>query len=466
MRPPHRLLSVLAITTLSAWLVSGQASAQTLPMDVALASPPARQTTEETVPQQDFDLKGQITYIYQKKPAFNAAYTLPGFNSLSTEREQSHSLTTTAYLGFRPWSGAEVYANEEMVLGVPLSGLAGLASVPNSELQKASGPHPLFYTPRIFLRQTWNLGSGEAEQVESGINQLAGSLDKQRLVLSAGKLSIVDIFDNNAFAHDGRKDFFNWVAVAHGAFDYAADVRGYTWGAALEYYRDEWVFRGGRFAVPRQSNGLQLNYSLMNFYGDQVEIEHAHELAGQPGKLRFLAFRNRELMGRFDDALAHAAANGGGAPDVGNVRRPNIKHGYGVNLEQNLTGTLGVFARTSWNDGGSEMFSYTEVERSAQVGLSLKGAQWGREQDTLGLALVQNGLSKSHQDYLAAGGTGFLIGDGKINYRPERLFEGYFSVALASKSWLTVDYQHFNNPAYNADRGPVSVWGVRLHTEF
>ena len=421
---------------------------------------------DDKVPQQDFDLKGQITYIYQKKPAFNAAYTLPGFNSLSPQREQSHSFTTTAYLGFRPWSGAEVYANEEMVLGVPFSGLTGLASVPNSELQKAAGPNPLFYSPRIFLRQTWDLGSGEKERVESGINQLAGSLDKRRLVLSAGKLSIVDIFDNNAFAHDGRKDFLNWVNVAHGAFDYAADVRGYTWGAALEYYHDEWTFRAGRFAVPRQSNGLQLNYSLMNFHGDQVEIEHAHEIAGQPGKIRVLVFRNRELMGRFDDALAYAAANGGGIPDVGNVRRPNIKHGYGVNLEQNLTGNLGVFARTSWNDGGTEMFSYTEAERSTQVGLSLKGARWGRAKDTLGLASAQNGLSRAHQDYLAAGGTGFLIGDGKLNYRPERAFEGYYSIGIASKSWLTVDYQHVNNPAYNADRGPVSVWGVRLHTEF
>lgn len=441
---------------------------QTIPIEIALESPSERMATEaEIVPsQQESDLKWQITYIYQKKPAFNAAYTLPGFNSLSTQREQSHSFTTTAYPGFRPWSGAEVYANEEMVLGVPFSGLTGLASVPNSELQKAAGSNPLFYTPRIFLRQTWNLSNGEKEQVESGINQLAGSMDRRRLVLSAGKLSAVDIFDNNSFAHDGRNDFFNWVNVAHGAFDYAADVRGYTWGAALEYYRDDWAFRVGRFAVPRESNGLQLNFSLMNFHGDQIEIEHTHEIAGQTGKIRFLAFLNRELMGKFDDALAYAAANGGGAPDVGNVRRPNTKHGYGVNLEQNLTSNLGIFARTSWNDGGTEMFSYTEVEQSTQVGLSLKGIQWGRVQDTLGLALVQNRLSKAHQDYLAAGGTGFLIGDGQINYRPERTFEGYYSVALARKSRLTFDYQHFNNPAYNADRGPTSVWGVRLHTEF
>jgi len=466
MRLAHRLSGYLAFTTLLGWLTVDQAIAQTTPVDAAPASSMERQIDDAANSPQDFDLKGQLTYIYQKKPAFNAAYTLPGFNSLSTQREQSHSFTATAYLGFRPWPGAEVYGDEEMVLGVPFSGLTGLASVPNTELQKASGPDPLFYSPRTFLRQIWNIGNEDKEQVESTINQLAGSWPKQRLVLSVGKLSVVDIFDNNAFAHDGRKDFFNWVSVAHGAFDYAADVRGYTWGAALEYYRDDWAVRAGRFAVPRQSNGLQLNYSLMNFHGDQVEIEHAHEIAGRAGKLRVLLFRNRELMGRFDDALAYTAANGGGIPDVSNVRRPNTKHGYGINLEQYLTGNLGSFIRTSWNDGGTEMYSYTEVERSTQAGLSLRGAQWGRAQDTLGVALISNGLSKAHQDYLSAGGTGFLIGDGKLNYRPERVFESYYSVALAMKAWLTLDYQHFSNPAYNADRGSVYVWGARFHQEF
>ena len=187
----HRLLNVVVTTMLLMYLV--HASAETIPTVVAFASPSEKRVAEEEIPQQDFDLKGQITYIYQKKSAFNADYTLPGFNSLLPQQEQSHSLTTTAYLGFRPWSGAEVYVNGEMVLGVPFSGLTGLASVPNSELQKAAGPNPLFYSPRTFLRQTWDSGSGRAEHVESGINQLAGSLDKRRLVLSVGKLSIVDI---------------------------------------------------------------------------------------------------------------------------------------------------------------------------------------------------------------------------------------------------------------------------------
>ena len=204
----------------------------------------------------------------------------------------------------------------------------------------------------------------------------------------------------------------------------------------------------------------------MNFHGDQVEIEHSHEIAGEPGKLHFLLFRNRELMGRFDDALAYAAKNGGGVPDVGNVRRPNTKQGYGINLEQSLTKSLAIFARRSWNDGETEMFSYTEVERSSQLGMSLMGNLWKREDDVLGLAFVQNGLSQAHQDYLAAGGVGFLIGDGKLNYRPEQLIEGYYRIGLAKNTSFTLDCQQIYNPAYNADRGHVQIYGVRLHKEF
>jgi len=457
---PAALLLIIALLSSPARSQEEIASASPIPAPVLVGV--VKSPSE--VKQQDFDLKGQLTYIGQVKPAFRAAYTLPGSNSLSSSKEESRSITATAYLGVRLWSGAEAYINEEMVIGVPLSNLAGLAAVPNTELQKASGPNPLFYMPRAFVRQTWGLG-GETQQVDSGFNQLAGALQSRRLVLSAGKLSVMDIFDGNAYAHDGRKDFFNWVNVAGGAFDYAADVRGYSIGAAIEYYRDEWVFRVGRFMVPRQSNGLLLNYSIMNFHGDQAEIEHSHELAGMPGKARLLLFRNRELMGRFDGALGWAAQRGG-TPDVANVRRPDTKHGFVFNLEQSVARDMGVFARLSWNDGQTEMFSYTEVERSVQLGASLSGDRWGRHGDTLGIAWTVNGLSAAHRAYLAAGGTGFLVGDGKLDYRPETLSEIYYSVPLAKAAWLTADWTHIANPAYNADRGPVNVFGVRIHAEF
>jgi high affinity Mn2+ porin len=411
-----------------------------------------------------FLVKGQATYIAQTKPALSAAYTLPGYNSLSTKTEQSHTATATAYLGARLWRGAEFYLNEEMVIGVPLSDLHGLAAVPNSEIQKASGPTPLFYVPRAFLRQTWGLG-GDAEQVTSGLNQLAGATQPDRIVLSVGKLSVMDIFDGNAYAHDGRRDFLNWVNVAGGAYDYAADVRGYSIGATLEYYDDNWAFRAGRFMVPRESNGLQLNFSIANFHGDQLEVERSHELGSLPGKIRALAFRNVALMGRFDDALAYAGQSGGN-PDAANVRRPNIKYGYLFGMEQAIVKGLGVYGRLSWNNGQTEMFSYTEVERCASVGVTISGNRWGRESDTVGIAHTANGLSTIHQNYLAAGGTGFLIGDGRLNYRTEQLSELYYSVKVGKETWVTASWQYIANPAYNADRGPVEIFGVRVHTEF
>ncbi len=416
------------------------------------------------IPEDAYQLKGQVTYIAQRKPSFNSAYTLPGFNSLSPQSEVSHTATATGYLGVRLWCGAAFYVNGEAVIGVPFSNLQGLAAVPNSEVQKASGPNPLFYMPRAYLQQTWSLG-GEREQVSSGLNQLAGSVQSRRLVLSVGKLSVMDIFDGNAYAHDGRRDFFNWVNVAGGAYDYAADVRGYSIGAALEGYYDAWAIRAGRFMEPRESNGLQLNFSIATFHGDQVEVEHSHELGGLPGKLRALAFRNVALMGRFDDALAYAAQNGGN-PDVANVRHLNTKYGYVLGMDQEVAKDVGVFARLSWNNGQTEMFSYTEVERSASLGASVNGKRWRRDGDTVGAAYTVNELSKVHQDYLAASGTGFLIGDGRLDYHPEKLTEIYYSLNVRRKTWITANWQHVANPAYNADRGPVDIFGVRVHAEF
>jgi high affinity Mn2+ porin len=258
----------------------------------------------------------------------------------------------------------------------------------------------------------------------------------------------------------------NLAAVEYGAFDIAADARGYTIGAAMEYYHDDWVLRAGRFMVPRESNGLQLNFSIMKYHGDQIEVEHAHSIDGQPGKLRILYFRNAARMGKFQDALDYAT-NNGGTPVVANVRKSNAKHGYGASLEQNLTSDLGLFARTSWADGETETYSFTEIERSQQVGFVLKGTGWDRGRDNVGVVFVRNGLSPVHRKYLAAGGLGFFIGDGRLNYHPEQIIEGYYSVALSRVNAVSFDVQRIVNPAYNGDRrGPVDVIGVRLHLEF
>ena len=404
----------------------------------------------------------QTTYVWQKKPSFSAPYT--GVNSLTPFPEKSYSFSSTAALGWRPWTGGELYVNPELVQGVPLSGLTGLGGMTNGEQQKTSGPNPTFYRARLFLRQTWALG-GEREAVESDANQLAGMVDKRRVVVTAGNLALIDVFDSSAFAHDARTQFMNWALLAHGAYDFAADARGYTWGASVEYFYDDWVLRAGRFMQPSASNGLPLDTSIFKHYGDQIELEHAHTIGEQPGKLRLLAFRNKAKMGSFRDALADAP-NNGGIPDVSRVRTERAKIGLGVNAEQNLTSDIGVFARGSWNDGASETYAFTEIERSISAGVVMKGALWQRNDDAVGIALVRNGLSSAHQDYLVAGGHGAFIGDGQLNYRPESIVEAYYSANVAKNAWVTLDYQRITNPAYNRDRGPATVGAIRLHAQF
>jgi hypothetical protein len=415
----------------------------------------ADDTAEET-----WNLKGQATYIWQRKSPFSAAYTGP--NSLRTQAEKSYSFSGTLFFGYRLAAGTELYFNPEVVQSAPMSDLTGLGGMLNSEQQKASGPNPTFYRARLFLRQTWNLG-GETTRQESQANQLAGSLSAQRVVLTVGNYAVTDIFDNNAYAHDGRTQFMNWSLLTHGAYDYAADTRGYTWGAAMEYYDGDWVYRFGRYLMPIESNGQQLDARIFRHFSDQAELEYSYTLGGQPGKLRLMAFHNRMISGSFRDALAAA---GSGTPSVADVRKEQSKYGAGINVEQNLTSDIGMFLRTSWNDGKTETYSFTEVERSVTVGMSMAGTRWGRADDVLGIAGIRNGLSQAHRDYLAAGGTGVFIGDGRLNYRPEDIVEAYYNVRVSKATTLGLDVQKIFHPAYNADRGPVLVAGARLHVEF
>jgi hypothetical protein len=420
---------------------------------------------------QEADAKFQATYVWQRHGAFPATWSGP--NSLSPEREpRSYTLTATAFLGVRPWEGGELYFNPEMTSSESLSDLHGLGGLSNGENQKGGGPNPTVYRSRLFVRHTWGLGGGR-EQIESAQNQLAGAVDKNRIVLTVGNLSVIDIFDINAYSHDPRTMFLNWTMMASGAFDYAADTRGYTNGAVLEYYVDGWTLRAGRFMQPKESNGPRLDWSVFAHYGDQAEIEHAYEIAGHPGKLRLLAFRNRARMGSFQDAIDAWRAGGSvGVPAVADVRGEQTKTGFGINLEQALSADLGAFLRASRNDGATETYAFTEVERSVSGGLSLKGTAWGRPDDVVGLGAVQNGLSPAHRQYLANGGLGAFIGDGAppagANYRyaGEQIVEGYYSIAALKGTWISLDWQHARHPGYNADRGPVNIAGLRLHFEY
>ena len=438
------------------------AQAAGLPLLVCAQEKEAAPNSQETIPEEQWNAKFQGTYIGQSKAAFSAPYT--GANSMLTNREHGYSTTATAFFGYRAWTGGELYFNPEVIQSASLSTLHGLGGLTNAEQQKTSGSTPKFYRARLFLRQTFGLGGGQ-DAVQSGPNQLAGMLDRKRVVVTVGNLGLIDIFDNNAYAHDPRTQFVNWTFLTHGAFDYAADARGYTNGVAVEYYFDNWAVRGARFMVPRQSNGQPLDFNLGKRFGDQIEVEHAHTLADEPGKVRAMVFRNRASMGSYADAIAYAQTNGG-APDVGNVRKNSIKYGFGLSLEQSLRSDVGVFARASWADGRTETYSFTEIENSMSAGLSVKGERWNRPNDTFGLAVAQNGLNKDHRNYLSLGGYGAFIGDGQLNYRPERIMEAYYNIKVLKSSSVMLGYQRIANPAYNADRGPVKVVSLRLHTEF
>ncbi len=409
-----------------------------------------------------WDFRAQFTTAFQRKPNFSAAYS--GTNSLRAAREQSRSTTATAYLGVRPWRDMELFFNPEMALGIPFSRLTGMGGFTNGEIAKTSGADPVWYRARLFGRQTWNLGE-RTEVLEADQNQLRDKVSAERLVFTLGNFSAIDIFDDNQYSHEPRRQFMNWSIMTHGAWDYPADARGYTWGAALEYISPTWSVRAGRFLQPRESNGLKLNYKIGVSYGDAVEVERAYVFAGQPGRVRALAFRNTAVMAVFQDAI-NLAIRSGSNPDIVLVRQRTSKTGYGASVEQALSASVGVFARASKHDGKSETYAFTEIDESFSGGVVAKGAAWSRPNDEIGVAVARNGISNTHREYLRRGGTAAFLGDGNLSYAPERIVEVYYSAAVYQNLWLSLGAQRINNPGYNAARGPATFYGIRLHTEF
>jgi len=409
--------------------------------------------------------KFQTTYTFEKKLPFHAAYTGP--NSLVTDPERSYTATATAYLGWRPWRSAEVFVVPEVTQGLPFSNLTGLGGFTNGELTRASGTNPRLYRQKLYLRQTWSLGGGR-EKEEAELEQFGKFVDRDRFVLTAGNFAALDVFDDNLYAKDPRTQFMNWGNMAYAAYDYPADARGFAWGLAGEWYEGDWAFRFGRMTVPRDPNQLSLDHRLASHYGDQIELEHGHTVAGQPGRIRVLAYRDRARMASFQDALVYLETHPGSDPQaIFAVRTGDkVKYGFGVNAEQAIGPDLGAYLRAMHSDGHTETLAFTEVDQSLAAGLVLKAAAWGRPLDNLGLSFMQNTISRDRRNYLEAGGISFFIGDGALRYAPERIVELYYSATIVRDVSATVGWQHIQNPAYNADRGPVEVLAFRLHAEF
>jgi high affinity Mn2+ porin len=406
-----------------------------------------------------WEIHGQSTFLAQGYPAFRAPYSGP--NSLTPAAQLQETWSNSLFLNARLWDGGELYYNPELLQGFGFNDTMGAAGFPNGEAQKSGFPYPHYNTSRLFLRQTFGFG-GEQEELASGQLQLTDKVDISRLTLQIGKFSVIDVFDGNAYAHDPRKDFMNWSIWASGAFDYAADKLGLGYGATAELNQKQWALRGGYFLMDAVSNSSNFDMNVFRRGGYVVELETRYSLFGQPGKLRTLGFVNSAFSGSYRETLDNPALN----LDISQTRTGRLKYGYALNLEQAVTDDIGLFGRWSWNNGKTEIMAFTDIDASLSLGTSIKGARWGRPDDVIGVAGAINALSRDHRDFIAAGGLGPLIGDGALNYRKERVFETYYALALSSAFTFTADYQLITNPAYNADRGPVSIFSGRLHGEF
>jgi high affinity Mn2+ porin len=430
------------------------AAAIALSMAVGAIAEPAAET-------ESYAVHGQFTYVEQETSDFNAPYA--GANSLSSGRG-AETADATLYLGTRLWRGAEGWLNGEIDQGFGLDDTLGVAGFPSGEAYKIGKNQPYLRLPRLFIRQTLELG-GAVEPLAGAANQLGGPRSADRVVVTAGKFSVGDIFDTNQYAHDPRGDFLNWAAIDAGTFDYAADAWGYSAGAAVEWYRDIWTLRAGLFDLSNIPNSPHLDPGFHEFQY-LLEGERRHEIAGRPGRLVVTFYDSRGRMGLLDDAV-RLAEDTGSAVDIGAVRRYRSRAGVSLDIEQQLASDLGLFARLGKAAGNVETYEFTDMDRSISAGASLQGARWKRAGDTVGLAVIDSGISAARERYLNAGGLGVLVGDGRLTHPgPEQILETYYSLSVFAAAHLSVDYQWINHPAYNRDRGPVSVVAVRLHAQF
>lgn len=473
-RQPGAKFNISAALLLGAWLWNlpngsalaseGAASADQVARPASDASATAYTASAESaieVPEM-WNLHGQATFVEQGHPSFRSHYQ--GANSLTPGRNAEETSDLTLFAGGRLWQGAAVYINPEVDQGFGLSNTLGVAGFPSGEAYKVGKWHPYVRLQRAFLRQRIDLG-GDNQTISPGANELGGVLSANNVTLTVGKFSVVDVFDTNSYAHDPRGDFLNWSVIDAAAFDYAADAWGYTVGAAVEWTQSWWTLRSGFFDLSNVPNSTKLEPGFKEF-ALIGEFEGRYDWRGHPGKAKLLGFLNYGRMGSYS-AAALVGQSTGTAPDMALVRQWASRPGIALNLEQELSPELGAFARISYNDGSKEAYEFTDVNKSLSLGILLKGTAWARPADSWGLAAAFNGISPSARAYFAAGGLGILIGDGQLPHpRSENIAETFYSLRLVEHVTVSADYQYVVYPAYNRDRGPVSIFALRVHAEF
>ena len=414
-------------------------------------------------PFENWNLYYQATSIGQHHGAFSVPYEGP--LSFQKDSEYDASITTTLFFGLRFDHNTQFYFDPEIAGGRGMSGVNGIANAPNGEMPRVTTATPKPYIARLYISHDFGFGD-EREHSDSDQNQLAGDRPMIRYTIVVGRFADTDFFDNNTYTHDPRTQFEAWGVMYNGAWDYPADTRGYTWGMMHEFHTRNWSLRYGAAAEPKNANGERFDRRLFRDRGDTFEVERRYKVRSHPGAVRLLQYMNRTYSGSYADAL-RLAAQTGTTPDINAVRRVGtLKYGTGINLEQEVSHDVGFFVRLGWNDGKTQSFAFTAIDRLASAGISLKGTRWKRKGDIAATSFTAGGLAGVHALYLARGGLDFLIGDGKLNYAPEYVWESYYRARLFQGFFATFDVQHVANPAYNQDRGPIWIYGLRLHLEY
>jgi len=410
-------------------------------------------------------LSGQANWISQWHPAFHSPYQ--GVNSLSPEAQDATSRVLTLYTGLRLTQTTGLLCDVQETGGNGIGAALGVAGFPNLDVVRNPTLSKAPYIARLNWHQIVPL-SGKKILAARTPYSLFSTVPERRLEIRFGKMSMADFFDVNTYGSDTNFQFMNWSVDNNGAYDYAADTRGFTFAAMVEYHDRRWAVRFAEGLMPKVANGIHLDAELSRAHAENVEFElHGKVLRRQEGVIRFLTFVNHANMGSYREAADNFLAGQTPVPDItAHPLRTTIKYGFGVNFEQPLNDWIGVFGRWGWNEGRYESYAYTEVDGTMLAGAGATGAKWHRRYDRAGLVFVSNGISRDHQEYLALGGSGFLLGDGRLNYGRENIIESYYTLHLWRGMYPSFGVQQINNPGYNRDRGPVIVPTLRLHLEF
>ncbi|HEY2007564.1 MAG TPA: carbohydrate porin [Rhizomicrobium sp.] len=460
-------------------LMMGPAFADPAPSTVPAAdAQPGGDQADDAQPE-SWNWHAQNTDIYQGTAPFHAEYSGP--HSLLPGGEGKETISADITAGVRLWSGGEFHVDGLAWQGFGLSHTTGLLAFPNAESYKAGTGTPNLMFSRLFLRQTFGFG-GEQEDVPDGPFTLKGKQDVSRLTITVGRMSFADIFDHNAYANDGRSQFMSWAMVANLTWDYGQDTIGYSLGTTVELNEPDWTLRYGFFEMPEYINAGDFGSGnggedefltwpargsfapIFKSYSMATEFEYRFSFDSHPGAIRALAWLNHANIDTYKDATAILLADGPGA-DISPAQRYHYAYGFGLNLEQEIDKTFGLFSRIGWNDGETQALEFSDANWSISSGLSINGATWDRPDDTIGIGGVISGISQANQRFLNAGGLGIELGDGAISYSPEKALETYYDLELWKGIHGTFDYQLFVDPGANTTRGPASVFGIRMHAE-